>query len=133
VVGGMAGAIQVRYTGLAEPTQFGFELTVQLFAFVVLGGTTTFWGPIAGATFLTLALDLLSSAGKLSYLVFGALLLVVMRLRPDGVLTRAFRLRRKRLTRLLERLGSRDAAHADLASALGQAATHTRSYLRSDR
>jgi len=101
LVGGATGAILTRWQGLVDPTQFGFTLLTQLFAYVVVGGIGTFWGPIFGAAALTLIFQLLAVGGTTRNLLFGAILVISILARRDGVLTRSLRLQRWRLGTLL--------------------------------
>jgi len=102
MVGAMSGVLYSRYTGFLDPTQFGLALMTQLFAFVVLGGTGSLWGPLVGAAFLSFALQFLTFAGNQRYILFGLVLIAVMLLRSEGVVPRSLALRKRRLTRYLE-------------------------------
>jgi branched-chain amino acid transport system permease protein len=96
LVAGMAGVLQSRYTGFLDPSQFGLELMIQLFAFVILGGIGSFWGPAVGATVLTVVLQFLSVAGSLREIIFGGVLIVVSLIIPQGIVRRSQTLRRSR-------------------------------------
>jgi branched-chain amino acid transport system permease protein len=96
LVAGTVGVLQGRYTGFLDPTQFGLELMIQLFAFVILGGIGSFWGPAVGATVLTVVLQFLSVAGSLREIIFGAVLIIVSLIIPQGIVRRSQALRRSR-------------------------------------
>jgi branched-chain amino acid transport system permease protein len=51
-LGGLAGALSVQLSGIADPTAYGPLLSVTLFVAVLLGGAGTVWGPVVGATAL---------------------------------------------------------------------------------
>jgi branched-chain amino acid transport system permease protein len=101
LLGGAAGALSVMYTGFVDPSQFGPALITQLFAFVICGGITSWWGPAIGATVLTVVLQNLSIAGSWRQIIFGLLLSVVVVLRPEGLTVRSARLSALRLRRTL--------------------------------
>lgn len=103
LVGGLAGALYAAYTGFIDPSQFSSQLIVELFAYVMLGGANSFWGPVCGAAGLTIALQYLSVAGSIRYILFAAVLLAVIIVRRDGLISRSARLRRWRLSRAIAR------------------------------
>jgi ABC-type branched-subunit amino acid transport system permease subunit len=100
-VAGFTGALLARYTGLVTSGQFDLALTIQVFAFVALGGIGTTWGPMLGAAFLTVALQVLAFTGGARSIVYGAVLIVVMLARRDGLLKRSAGLRGRSVLRLL--------------------------------
>lgn len=97
VVAASAGGLLVGFARFVEPSQFGLDLIAQLLAFVVVGGTTTFWGPLIGAAGLTLISQELSGVGGLRNVLFGLVLVVMILARPDGVLRRSRFLQRRRM------------------------------------
>ncbi len=52
---------------------------------VVIGGIGSTWGVVAGAILLTLMPELFRFINDYKLLVYGALLLLVMRFSPDGL------------------------------------------------
>jgi branched-chain amino acid transport system permease protein len=101
LVGGVVGVLYVRYTSYIDPTLFGLGLITQLFAFVVLGGTGTFWGPVFGAALLTTALQVLTFAGQARNLIFGGVLIGITLLFHQGVIRRSRKAREWRFSRRL--------------------------------
>jgi len=99
LVGGVAGSLYAAYTGFIDPSQFSSQLVVELFAYVMLGGANSFWGPACGAAGLTIALQYLSVAGSIRYILFAAVLIAVIIVRRDGLISRSRLLRRRRLLR----------------------------------
>ncbi|HET7415411.1 MAG TPA: branched-chain amino acid ABC transporter permease [Arthrobacter sp.] len=110
LVAGLAGVLHARYTGFIDPTQFGSALIVQLFAFVMLGGQNSYWGPIAGAATLTFGLQYLAAIGDYRNIAFGAVLVLIIVVRRDGVISRSLALRARRLRRQLRRTRPRQVA-----------------------
>ncbi len=57
--------------------------------FVLIGGTQTAWGPLVGSLFFTLIPELLRVGGSWRYVVFGVAIVLMMVVRPEGIVTRA--------------------------------------------
>ena len=56
--------------------------------FVLIGGTQTAWGPLAGSLFFTILPELFRVGGSWRYVVFGVLIVLMMVVRPEGIVTR---------------------------------------------
>jgi branched-chain amino acid transport system permease protein len=99
--GGMAGAFLGAFLKSVNADQFEFSFSILVLAMVILGGLGSIWGVVIGATALSFldrqiihetAPQLLRDAGiqidasQLSFGVFGFLLVVMMVLRPEGLL-----------------------------------------------
>jgi branched-chain amino acid transport system permease protein len=54
LVGGLAGGLAVQVAGVADATEYGPLLSVELFVAVLIGGRGTLLGPVAGAAVLGL-------------------------------------------------------------------------------
>jgi ABC-type branched-subunit amino acid transport system permease subunit len=62
-------------------------LSIEILVAVVVGGTATLAGPIVGAMFLEWSPEFIEAGdGQLSIVIFGALLILLMRVAPGGVL-----------------------------------------------
>jgi branched-chain amino acid transport system permease protein len=89
LLAGAAGALAAHYTFFIGPNDFGFERAVTILVYAVVGGTTVFWGPIAGATLLTLLPEVLRAlgvrAGAVRLFVNGAILVAVILFAPNGL------------------------------------------------
>src|SRR5450631_152645 len=91
---GLAGALLVIDTSIASPTLFGFDLSSAIVAMIVVGGAGNFAGSILGATALVLLGPLFErvlnfsadSAFTWRLVAFGAVLVLVMMFRPQGIL-----------------------------------------------
>ena len=55
--------------------------------YVLLGGTQTVFGPLIGAAVFTLLPELLRGSANWRYVVFAAGIIVLMALRPQGLIT----------------------------------------------
>ena len=99
--GGIGGAYYASYKSGAFPDDFFFQISVFILCMVILGGMGNIWGVIFGACFLTyLNFEGLSNIGtqvndklgthldlpKYEFGIFGAILVIVMLLRPEGLL-----------------------------------------------
>jgi ABC-type branched-subunit amino acid transport system ATPase component/ABC-type branched-subunit amino acid transport system permease subunit len=109
--GGLAGGVYAHYQLIISPTEFGFGLSLALFAAAVIGGLGTLWGPVLGAAFYFLGPKYLLPSGlgaAWTQVFYGALLIALMILIPRG-LVEAIR----DLARLgLRLVGVRPALHA---------------------
>ena len=118
-IAGFAGALYAHHATFMDSSTFNIMMGVEILVFVVVGGGSTYWGPLLGALFLTLLpeflrtlrewLELLPVAWTNFFpanrvydflhdfldfenakrlIVYGIILIVMMILRPDGILTR---------------------------------------------
>ena len=98
--GGISGAFFASYLGVVNATQFEFSFSIFIFAMVVLGGLGSIAGVVVGAIILSVfnsyllpdvLFDLPSRLGlefdlsAISSGIYGAILVVVMLLRPQGL------------------------------------------------
>jgi branched-chain amino acid transport system permease protein len=94
---GVAGSFYAAYFAYISPLVFTFEYSVNMLIFIVVGGFASITGPIVGAVMLTLVPELFRVTGKYQLLAFGLILLLSMRLMPQGIMGTyaAFRARRE--------------------------------------
>jgi branched-chain amino acid transport system permease protein len=93
---GLAGAIYAHMTQLIVPDAFNFIQSITILAMVVIGGIGSTLGVVAGAVLLTLMPELFRFINEYKLLVYGGLLLGVMRFSPEGLaglIERGFRVR----------------------------------------
>ena len=88
---GLAGTVQAHVTSTVTPDQYNFANyappnSTFLVAAVVLGGMGTIAGPLVGAALLYLIPLKLQWLGQYQLLAFGLALILVMRLRPEGII-----------------------------------------------
>jgi branched-chain amino acid transport system permease protein len=97
---GVAGALFVLATnGFAQPSEFGVFLSLQLLVGAAVAGLGSLWGILAGAAFVGLLPTVSSSVPVIGSahgrnVVFGAAVVLVMLLLPDGFAGLLSRLRR---------------------------------------
>ncbi|MFI4982773.1 MAG: branched-chain amino acid ABC transporter permease [Nevskiales bacterium] len=82
---GLAGSFYAAYFAYISPLVFTFEYSVSMLVFIVVGGFASIAGPIVGAVALTLVPELFRVTGKYQLLGFGLILILSMRLMPQGI------------------------------------------------
>lgn len=83
-----AGALYANYQLFIQPGNFDFSQSVLIVLYVVLGGAETFVGPAVGAAVLTWLPELTRDLQEWRLFVYGALLVAVMAVRPQGLISR---------------------------------------------
>lgn len=85
----VAGSFYAHYLLHVTPDQFGITLSVFIVLYAVLGGTNNLWGPALGAAIMTLLPEFVRGFESWRPTAFGLAILVLLLVRPDGLL--AFR------------------------------------------
>jgi len=85
---GLAGGLYAHYLGVIEPKDFGFWTSTMIILYPVIGGTEVFWGSIFGATLLTLLPEVLREISKERMLIYGAIMVLIMVFRAQGIIDR---------------------------------------------
>jgi branched-chain amino acid transport system permease protein len=83
---GLAGAVKAHHDISVTPDQYVFLESAFLLAAVVLGGMGTVMGVLIGATILKLLPEKLRFFSDYRLLLFGLLLVFMMRFRPEGII-----------------------------------------------
>ena len=86
VCAGAAGGIFAALSGFVTPHTFGFIQSILFVLVVMVGGAGSVAGPLIGAIVVGVLPEALSSFEAYRLLIFGALLLLVLWLAPDGVM-----------------------------------------------
>ena len=87
-VGGAAGVIYASKVMVISPDMFKFEVSILILACVVFGGLGNIWGVILGGAMLAYLPERIRFLTEARQLVFGLVLIIMMNLRPDGLLPR---------------------------------------------
>jgi branched-chain amino acid transport system permease protein len=86
-IAGMAGALYASYQSFIDPNALSLEMSAKVVIWVMAGGAGTLLGPIAGCMALQyLSFALADVQWSNSQLLFGAILCVMVRLLPRGIL-----------------------------------------------
>ena len=90
---GVAGGLYAHYVNFISPTNFTLIESIFVFTCVVIGGPGNFWGPLVGTLFLVLLPEALRFIGlpsgiaaPVQQVVYGAVLIVLMLVRPQGLI-----------------------------------------------
>src|SRR5581483_7160502 len=86
---GIGGALYAHHFSFIEAQYFNVGLSIGIVLYVLLGGIQTALGPLIGAAVFTLLPELLRGSASWRYIVFAAGVIVMMALRPQGLITRA--------------------------------------------
>lgn len=106
---GLAGALLVINNGLSSPQLFDFQQSTAMVAMVIVGGAGNLWGTLLGVVLLTILQPILQTTFKLSssqaadaqLIAFGVALVIVLMVRPGGILPdRTTRTARKNMRQL---------------------------------
>jgi branched-chain amino acid transport system permease protein len=85
---GLAGSFYAHYITFISPESFGLHTSILILAMVVLGGMGSLPGSVLGAVILTALPELLREFQSYQDLLYGALLVGLLVLRPEGLLGR---------------------------------------------
>lgn len=88
MIAAVGGGLFAEHTLYIEPNNFGWLRSVDMVIAVILGGSTTAWGPVAGAAVLTLLPEVLRPVADWRMAVYGGLLVSMLIIRPEGLLAR---------------------------------------------
>ncbi len=89
VIAGLAGGVFAHYAAHIEHSNFNILLATFAIAYPIIGGLASLWGVLLAAAFVQgFLIEGLRFLGDWRSLLFGALIVVVMLVRPDGVLRR---------------------------------------------
>lgn len=98
----VAGALLGRYISFISVESFTIEETIYVLAMIILGGTGNLWGSALGAVILVSLPELLKFvempaeiADKVRQILYGILLIVMLRLRPEGLIAEVSRAARR--------------------------------------
>jgi len=82
---GIAGALLAHRLGAVDPKNFDINTMVYLIIWVVVGGTSTFWGPILGLVAMTFVFELSRPLLEWRPLLFGGTLIFFLVFLPGGL------------------------------------------------
>ncbi|MCI0575209.1 MAG: branched-chain amino acid ABC transporter ATP-binding protein/permease [Chloroflexi bacterium] len=113
---GMAGGLMARWLLFIAPRNFGVGVSFRIALFILIGGVHSIWGAVLGAFSVTYLLEVLrvlgnnealplwmQTLGPWRQVIYGALVMVLMKFRPEGIISRHWALRPTRPLRRLRR------------------------------
>ncbi len=86
---GLAGGIFAGMVGSVFPQSFQLLVSVNVLAILVVGGIGSLPGVLVGAAALIGAPEVLRDLGEYRYLIYGLVIIAVVRLKPDGLSPKA--------------------------------------------
>ena len=95
-LGAMAGSLYAHYITYINPSSFALHESIFIASLVILGGSERLSGPVVGAFLLLAIPEVLkflaipdTVAAPMRQIIYGALLIIFMLVRPEGILGRA--------------------------------------------
>jgi ABC-type branched-subunit amino acid transport system ATPase component/ABC-type branched-subunit amino acid transport system permease subunit len=83
---GLVGGLQAQWTGYVEPAgAFALDWTVETVNAAIIGGVGTIVGPLAGSAISVELSQRLSSYPEIHLIILGVLLIVIIRVAPNGL------------------------------------------------
>ena len=112
VFAGLAGNVYAPFLSVVTPTSFGFTESVVMVAMLMFGGLGSIRGAILGTVILGALPEVFRFASDYRLLIFGVLLVAILRFRPQGLVGDAPRGRpdwfRRRRTSVADAVGAEE-------------------------
>ena len=89
-IAALGGALYAHMTTYVEPAQFSVMIGVHALAYGLIGGLGTAFGPVLGVLIDIGALETLRFLSSYRMIVFGGLVVIILILRPRGLLDETF-------------------------------------------
>jgi len=90
-IAGVAGGLYAQYVGYIDPTSFDVTQSLAIITIVVVGGLANLWGTLGAALVLTLIPQLIillpaasDAAAQIQLLLYGLILVLIVRFWPHG-------------------------------------------------
>ena len=88
---GIAGSVYGMMTGFVAPNSFTFGDSLILVSIVILGGMGNLWGVALASTIVLVLPEKLQALQEYRFLLYAALVIVILVFKPDGLLPRRAR------------------------------------------
>jgi branched-chain amino acid transport system permease protein len=85
-IAALAGALYGHYLIFVRPDNFDILVSIFVVLYVILGGVNNMWGPVLGATVMTLLPEFIRALQDWRPTIFGLAIIVLLLLRPEGLL-----------------------------------------------
>jgi branched-chain amino acid transport system permease protein len=89
-IAGLVGGLYAHTTTFINPGDFAYTRAIDSLIFVIFGGSEVLLGPIFGGFFLTLLPEILRETEEYRLMIYGALLVLMMIFRPQGIIDGKF-------------------------------------------
>ncbi|WP_019414094.1 branched-chain amino acid ABC transporter permease [Paenisporosarcina sp. TG20] len=86
LLAGFAGALYAHVMAYISPADFAYHRAIEILIFSVFGGSEVIWGAIFGAAFMTIMPEALRFISEYRYMIYGAILILMMAFRPQGII-----------------------------------------------
>ncbi|MGA2083493.1 MAG: branched-chain amino acid ABC transporter permease [Holophaga sp.] len=86
LLAGLAGGFLAHYVGFIQPSMFGIQKSTELIVMVIFGGMHSITGAVLSAVVLTSLPEILRAAAAWRLVVYGAAVVFIMVVRPEGLL-----------------------------------------------
>jgi branched-chain amino acid transport system permease protein len=97
--GGLSGAIFAAKLGNIYPNSFDLLISINVLSLIIVGGMGSIYGVVVGALVLIGMPELLREFAEYRLLLYGVLLIIMMRARPEGLLPSAVQQREMHVER----------------------------------
>lgn len=108
---GIGGALYAHLVRFISPESFSGEQSSMFLVMILVGGMGTFYGPLIGSFLIILVTEFLQNFGTYQMLVYGALIIFVLFVMPNGIAGTL----RKKYYHLVNKLPARSAKHPEEA------------------
>jgi len=88
---GLAGALFAMMLGFIAPTNFTFGDSLILVSIILLGGIGNPWGLVVATAILIVVPEKLQAIQEYRFLIFAAMVILILLFRPEGLLPRPLR------------------------------------------
>jgi branched-chain amino acid transport system permease protein len=86
MIAGVAGAFYAQYISYIDPSSFTYNASQEMLVIIIFGGLGSIPGCFLGAIILTVLPELLRGLAEYRMLIYGALMVIMMIVKPSGVL-----------------------------------------------
>jgi branched-chain amino acid transport system permease protein len=87
IIAGIGGGLYAHHFSYIEAQYFSISLSITIVLYVLFGGTQSVLGPVLGALVFTTLPEVLRGSAQWRYVLFAAIVIAVMAVRPEGLVT----------------------------------------------
>lgn len=86
MIAGLGGSFYVHMVRFIDPNTFNFDISILIVSIIILGGMGTMRGIFLGAILLISFPEILRFASEYRFIVYGFILVIMIRFKPEGLL-----------------------------------------------